>query len=117
MLCESSTKSRRSSGRCAASRARFPRCTALGRLDPKSRGARNPGPLGPLGVHRMSNIESVSHENRQFPPPPAFTAQANVKPADFDALNAEVARDFEGFWARLARATLAWHKPFTRVLD
>jgi acetyl-CoA synthetase len=65
----------------------------------------------------MSNIESVSQENRQFPPPPAFTAQANVKPADFDALNAEVARDFEGFWARLARATLEWHKPFTRVLD
>jgi acetyl-CoA synthetase len=65
----------------------------------------------------MSNIESVSQENRQFPPPPAFAAQANVKPADFDALNAEVARDFEGFWARLARATLEWHKPFTQVLD
>jgi acetyl-CoA synthetase len=65
----------------------------------------------------MSNIESVSHEHRAFPPSAAMTAQANVKPADFDALNAKAARDFEGFWGDLARETLAWHKPFTRVLD
>ena len=32
----------------------------------------------------MANIESVSHENRLFQPPPAFVAQANVKPADFE---------------------------------
>src|SRR5688572_13107040 len=65
----------------------------------------------------MSNIESVSHENRAFPPAAATVAQANVKPADFDAMNARAARDFEGFWGDLARDTLAWHKPFTRVLD
>jgi acetyl-CoA synthetase len=65
----------------------------------------------------MSNIESVSNESRLFPPPAAFTAQANVKPADFAALNAEAARDYEGFWARLARETLTWKKPFTQVLD
>ncbi len=44
-------------------------------------------------------------------------AQANVKRADFDAMNAKAERDFEGFWGDLARETLAWHKPFTRVLD
>jgi len=65
----------------------------------------------------MANIDSVSQENRLFPPSAAWTAQANVKPADFDAMNAEAARDFTGFWGRLGRDTLDWHKPFTQVLD
>jgi acetyl-CoA synthetase len=65
----------------------------------------------------MSTIESVSHENRLFPPPAGFVAQANVKPADFDRLNAAAAKDFTGFWGGLARETLLWKKPFTRVLD
>jgi acetyl-CoA synthetase len=65
----------------------------------------------------MSNIQSVMHEARMFEPSPAFAAQANVTKADADAMHAKAARDFEGFWADLARETLAWHKPFTRVLD
>ncbi len=65
----------------------------------------------------MANIDSVSQEHRLFPPAAAWTAQANIKPADFDALNAEAARDFTGFWARIAREALDWHKPFTKVLD
>uniref|UniRef100_E6PT66 acetate--CoA ligase n=1 Tax=mine drainage metagenome TaxID=410659 RepID=E6PT66_9ZZZZ len=32
-------------------------------------------------------------------------------------LVAEAEGDFEGFWARLAREHLAWHKPFTQTLD
>ena len=32
-------------------------------------------------------------------------------------LVAEAERDFEGFWARLARENLLWSKPFTKVLD
>jgi acetyl-CoA synthetase len=65
----------------------------------------------------MSTIESVSTESRLFDPPAAFVAQANVKKADFAALNAGAARDFEGFWAKLARDEVLWHKPFTRTLD
>ena len=65
----------------------------------------------------MSTIESVSREARVFEPPRAFAAQANVTKADFDRLNAEAAADFPGFWARLAREELLWHKPFSRVLD
>ena len=65
----------------------------------------------------MSNIESVLQESRTFPPPAAMVSQANVKSADFDAMNAKAARDFEGFWGDLARDTIAWHKPFTQVLD
>ncbi|MGE5170911.1 MAG: acetate--CoA ligase [Rudaea sp.] len=64
-----------------------------------------------------SPIQSVMTEGRVFEPSPAFVAQANVKRADFDAMNAKAARDFEGFWGDLARETLAWRKPFTKVLD
>jgi acetyl-CoA synthetase len=32
-------------------------------------------------------------------------------------LVAEAERDFEGFWGRLAKEHLLWHKPFTKVLD
>ena len=65
----------------------------------------------------MSTIESVSNERRIFEPPREFVAQANVKKADFDALNASAAADFDGFWAKLAREELLWHKPFTQTLD
>ncbi len=65
----------------------------------------------------MSNIESVSHETRSFPPPAAFAKQANVSSADFQALNAEAECDYAGYWARLARENLHWHKPFTQTLD
>src|SRR6202162_2207341 len=65
----------------------------------------------------MSTIESVSNEKRVFPPPAAFAAQANVTRTELDRLNAEAASDYEGFWAKLARETVAWHKPFGKVLD
>ena len=65
----------------------------------------------------MSTIQSVMHETRVFEPSDAFVAQANVKKADCDAMNAKAARDFEGFWADLAREHLAWRKPFTKALD
>jgi acetyl-CoA synthetase len=35
----------------------------------------------------------------------------------YKALTSEAERDYEGFWARLARETLSWHKPFETVLD
>src|SRR5271155_3672927 len=65
----------------------------------------------------MSTIESVSHESRMFEPPQAFAAQANVDKAAYDRLNAAAAADYPGFWAKLAREELLWHKPFSRVLD
>jgi acetyl-CoA synthetase len=65
----------------------------------------------------MSTIESISNEKRIFAPPREFVAQANVKKPDFEALNASAARDFNGFWAKLARDEVLWHKPFTKVLD
>ena len=65
-----------------------------------------------------STIESVLHESRVFPPSPEFVRQANISGMDaYRALCAEAERDFEGFWARLAREELLWHKPFTKTLD
>jgi len=66
----------------------------------------------------MSNIESVLNESRVFEPSAEFVKQANISGmAAYKALCDEAERDFNGFWARLARENLVWHKPFTQVLD
>ena len=65
-----------------------------------------------------STIESVLQEKRVFPPAAEFVKQANVSGMEgYRKLYAEAERDFEGFWGRMARETLLWHKPFTQVLD
>ena len=63
-------------------------------------------------------IESVLVENRVFPPSAAVQQAARVSGmAGYEALCAEAAQDYEGFWARLAREDVQWVKPFTEVLD
>ncbi|WP_374627075.1 acetate--CoA ligase [Pandoraea sp.] len=66
----------------------------------------------------MAAIESVLQEQRVFAPPQALVAKAKISgmPA-YEALCAEAEKDYEGFWARQARENLAWHTPFTKVLD
>ncbi|MEO8100936.1 MAG: acetate--CoA ligase [Betaproteobacteria bacterium] len=65
-----------------------------------------------------SSIESVSTENRIFNPPEALVKQAAISGmSGYHALCAEAEKDYTGFWGRLARENLAWHKPFTQVLD
>src|SRR5215470_11186291 len=65
-----------------------------------------------------ATIESVLQEDRLFAPAPEFVKQANVSGmAAYQALCDEAERDFEGFWARLARENLVWKKPFTKTLD
>ena len=57
-------------------------------------------------------------EHRVFQPPREFTEKAAISGmAAYDKLCAEAASDYEGFWARLARENLDWHKPFTSTLD
>ncbi len=66
----------------------------------------------------MSSIQSVLHETRIFNPSDDFVAQANISGMNaYRALCDEAERDYTGFWARLARETLQWKKPFTTVLD
>ena len=63
-------------------------------------------------------IETVLHEKRVFPPNPALARQAAIPSMDaYRKLCAEAEQDFEGFWGRLGRENVLWHKPFTRVLD
>jgi acetyl-CoA synthetase len=65
-----------------------------------------------------AQIESVLNETRVFPPSAAFVKQANVPGmAAYQALCDEAERDFDGFWGRLAKDNLLWHKAFTKVLD
>ena len=63
----------------------------------------------------MSNetLSNLLHEDRSFPPDPAFTAQANGQAELYAAAEA----DFEGFWADQARRYVSWSKDFTQVLD
>jgi acetyl-CoA synthetase len=62
-------------------------------------------------------IESALLEDRKFPPAPGFTAQAQLKAPDLEALHARAEQDYVGFWTDQARAELVWHKPFTQTLD
>ncbi len=62
-------------------------------------------------------IDSVLVENRVFPPPPDFAAEAHVKSlAEYEALHERALRDPEGFWGEIARE-FDWFEPFTRVLE
>src|SRR5215470_7829404 len=66
----------------------------------------------------MGNIESVMHEHRLFAPSAEMVKDAAISGMDaYRALCAEAERDFNGFWARLAKENVLWSKPFTRVLD
>jgi acetyl-CoA synthetase len=66
----------------------------------------------------MSNIDSILTETRIFPPSAAFRENAAVPSMEaYNALCQQATNDYEGFWARLAREELSWHKPFTKVLD
>ncbi|MGH8640238.1 MAG: acetate--CoA ligase [Burkholderiales bacterium] len=63
-------------------------------------------------------IESVLQESRVFPPNPTLAKEAAISGMDaYRKLCAEAEKDFEGFWGRLAREHVLWHKPFTKVLD
>ena len=66
----------------------------------------------------MSDMESLKQESRVFQPPALMTQNAAIPGmAAYNALCAEAEHDYEGFWARLARENLDWHKPFSTTLD
>src|SRR5450830_1701762 len=63
-------------------------------------------------------VESILVENRVFPPSQAVVKAARISGMDaYNALCAEAEKDFEGYWARLARENVVWSKPFTQTLD
>jgi acetyl-CoA synthetase len=66
-----------------------------------------------MATDARSALETFSQEDRRFPPPAEFVAQANV---DDPSIYERAAKDLEGFWAEQAK-TLTWRKPFTKVLE
>src|SRR5437899_2984171 len=64
-----------------------------------------------------TNIESLQHEGRTFPPPKEFAEKAHIKSmAELEALRAAANADPEGFWARFAERELHWFKKWDTVL-
>ena len=64
-----------------------------------------------------TNIESVLHEDRVFPPPEGFASGAHVKSADeLEALRREASESPEAFWARMAESELHWFRKWDAVL-
>ena len=51
-------------------------------------------------------IETLFEEDRRYPPPPDFAAQANAKADIYDV-------PFEEFWEREGRERVTWFEPFT----
>ena len=58
-------------------------------------------------------IENLLAERRTYPPSAEFASEANAKAALYD----EAERDFEAFWAKLARERISWSKPFDTTLE
>lgn len=55
-------------------------------------------------------IENLFLEERRYPPPADFTAQANAQAGVYD-------RDFEEFWETAGRERVTWFEPFTKLLE
>ena len=63
-----------------------------------------------------TNIESVLHEERVFPPPAEFARAAHIgSMEEYERLRAEAANTPEQFWARMAEE-LHWFKRWETVL-
>jgi acetyl-CoA synthetase len=55
-------------------------------------------------------IEALFSEERRYPPPPEFAAQANAKPEIYD-------RSFDEFWDTEGRERVTWFEPFDRLYE
>jgi acetyl-CoA synthetase len=63
-------------------------------------------------------IESVSSEHRTFHPNQSFVNSANVSSmVAYEKLCAAANKNYENFWANLARELIIWKKSFTKILN
>lgn len=66
----------------------------------------------------MAANPSEKKETRFYYPSEEFAQNAAIPSMDaYWALCKEAEEDYEGFWGKLARENVLWHKPFTKVLD
>jgi acetyl-CoA synthetase len=56
------------------------------------------------------DIDTLFLEERRYPPPSQFAAQANATPAIYD-------EGFEAFWDREGKERVSWFEPFTKLYD
>jgi acetyl-CoA synthetase len=56
------------------------------------------------------NIDNLFLEERRYPPPAAFAAQANADASIYD-------EPFEAFWEREGRERVTWFEPFTSLYE
>ncbi len=71
-----------------------------------------------MANEHAGQINTVMHEERLFPPPAAFAAQAHIGSfQEYQTLWDEAAKDIEGFWGKLGKEQLHWFKDFDEVLD
>jgi acetyl-CoA synthetase len=61
-------------------------------------------------TYGSSAIETIFTEDRRYPPPPEFAAQASAKPDIYE-------RDWEEFWETEARERISWFEPFTQLYE
>jgi len=63
-------------------------------------------------------IESVLKEDRRFPPPEAFAADAHISSEEqYQQMWQRAKDDPDGFWGELARENLEWFEPFDQVSE
>jgi acetyl-CoA synthetase len=58
------------------------------------------------------NIDTLFLEQRRYPPPPDFAAEANAHAEIY-----ERGKNLEGFWAGEARRRISWYRPFDTTLE
>ncbi|MEM9538381.1 MAG: acetate--CoA ligase [Cyanobacteria bacterium P01_E01_bin.42] len=65
-----------------------------------------------------ATIESILQENRTFPPPADFAANATIGSMEkYKELYEKAAANPEGFWGELAEQELDWFEKWDKVLD
>ena len=55
-------------------------------------------------------IDALFLEERRYPPPPEFAAQANAQPEIYE-------RDFDEFWETEGRERVTWFEPFEKLYE
>jgi acetyl-CoA synthetase len=58
----------------------------------------------------VTSISNLLHEERSYPPPPEFAAQANAQPDIYE-------RDFDELWTTEGRRRVTWFEPFTKLYE
>ena len=67
---------------------------------------------------KRMGIESVLSEHRTFHPDQSFVSRANVSGmVAYEKLCTAANKNYEEFWANLARELIVWKKPFTKTLN